>query len=472
MLARISILSTILVAAEARSPWPSGLRAAVSGWKSAAPKVCPCRGQLSDDCPDGFPAIGCFRLRLQCTCQLPSCNATVSCAAGSSCDLNWNKCFQSPKRVGDPCTGDVDCGPGLVCGSNSGLCRASVNAPQSSPPPLPLLAPAQSPGVANRTTLVQSTVATVKLGGTCSLTSQCGQGLLCDQCPGGGDVTTCRQGSWALQPSDYDRPYNKVPWLVAHNAYAQNVAPPNTWPYAVFLNQDLSITDQLNYGARGLMLDVYLVKGDVYLCHNYCNFGKVPLGPVLSEIKSWMDAHPSEVVTIFFEDYVTRTSPSLLTSALAAAGLSQYLFPRAQMPTDGSDWPSVRAMAAIGRLVVWTDARGGDLPWQWDYYVEAMYGTRGMDSASCPVRDNGSSGLSDRSKSLVLVNWFGDLEASSAACTDNQLVTLQAKLQACYAAAGSRWANFLAVDFFQHNTDGGAFKSLEWLSQQWRSSAP
>lgn len=41
--------------------------------------------------PHFLMQIGCFRLRLQCTCQLPSCNATVSCAAGSSCDLTWNK---------------------------------------------------------------------------------------------------------------------------------------------------------------------------------------------------------------------------------------------------------------------------------------------------------------------------------------------------------------------------------------------
>jgi hypothetical protein len=102
------------------------------------------------------------------------------------------------------------------------------------------------------------------------------------------------------------------------------------------------------------------------------SFLQITLGTILSEIKAWMDANPTEVVTLFFEDYVTGSSPGKLTSAFAAAGLSSYLFPSDKMPSDGSDWPTIRTMASTGRLVVWSDARGGDFPWQWDYYVESM----------------------------------------------------------------------------------------------------
>jgi hypothetical protein len=85
-----------------------------------------------------------------------------------------------------------------------------------------------------------------------------------------------------------------------------------------------------------------------------------------------------------------------------------------------------------------------------------------MKPTTCPTRDNGSPNLNDPSRGLVLVNWFGDLEGSGSVCTDNQFTNLQSKLQTCFAAAGDRWANFLAVDFFEVS-DGLAFWPLIFL---------
>jgi len=98
-----------------------------------------------------------------------------------------------------------------------------------------------------------------------------------------------------------------------------------------------------------------------------------PLNGTLTEIETFLAANPTEVVTIFFEDYVNTTNA--LTTALTASGLSKYIFPLSKMPTDGSDWPTISAMIASNqRLLLFTsDARkqaSESIAYQWNYVLE------------------------------------------------------------------------------------------------------
>lgn len=74
-------------------------------------------------------------------------------------------------------------------------------------------------------------------------------------------------------------------------------------------------------------------------------------------------------------------------------------------------------------------------------------GKDGMDEGNCPKRAE-SSALSDRSKSLVLVNHFRTIPIKQATCKDNSedLINM---LSTCYGEAGNRWANFVAVDYYK-----------------------
>lgn len=94
---------------------------------------------------------------------------------------------------------------------------------------------------------------------------------------------------------------------------------------------------------------------------------------MLKEILAFLDANPSEIVTIFIEDYVT--SPSGLSKVFDAAGLKKYLFPIARMPNDGKDWPTVDDMAKNNqRLVVFTSKSSKEasegIAYEWNYVVE------------------------------------------------------------------------------------------------------
>lgn len=94
---------------------------------------------------------------------------------------------------------------------------------------------------------------------------------------------------------------------------------------------------------------------------------------VLKEIRSFLDKNPSEIVTIFIEDYVTSLNG--LTKIFQSSGLSKYMFPVSRMPKNGGDWPTVDDMAQKNqRLVVFTSKSSKEasegIAYQWTYVVE------------------------------------------------------------------------------------------------------
>lgn len=94
---------------------------------------------------------------------------------------------------------------------------------------------------------------------------------------------------------------------------------------------------------------------------------------VMKEIGAFLEANPSEIVTIFIEDYVT--SPQGLTKVFNASGLNTYMFPLSRMPKNGGDWPTVDDMVQKNqRLVVFTSKSSKEasegIAYEWNYVVE------------------------------------------------------------------------------------------------------
>jgi len=90
-------------------------------------------------------------------------------------------------------------------------------------------------------------------------------------------------------------------------------------------------------------------------------------------MRSFLDANPSEIITIFIEDYVKSSQG--LTNLFKASGLSKFMFPVSRMPKNGGDWPTIDDMVQKNqRLVVFTskstkEASEG-IAYQWTYVVE------------------------------------------------------------------------------------------------------
>ncbi|XP_073012901.1 PI-PLC X domain-containing protein At5g67130-like [Typha latifolia] len=304
-----------------------------------------------------------------------------------------------------------------------------------------------------------------KIGGTCLVDSNCDSGLHCETCLASGDL---RPRCTRIRPADpkpkgTDLPFNRYAWLTTHNSFAVlNLDSLTGIPNVAPRNQQDSITAQLNNGVRGLMLDMYDFDNDIWLCHSFggnCyNFTAFqPAINVLKEIQNFLAANPSEVITIFIEDYVK--SPMGLTKVFNAAGLRKYWFPVSRMPKNGGNWPLVSDMINKNqRLVVFTSKSSKEstegIAYEWRYVVENQYGNDGMKQGLCPNRAE-SAPMNTLSRSLVLMNYFPDNPDFATACKANS-APLVNMLNTCHNLSANRWANFIAVDFYKRSNGGGS----------------
>ena len=110
--------------------------------------------------------------------------------------------------------------------------------------------------------------------------------------------------------------FDEVAYAMTHNAF-------NAGNEGFALgNQTFGLTRQLQDGVRGLMLDIYESGREVVVYHGFSFLGSSPLADNLAEIKDFLDDHPTEIVSIIFESYVSSTA---LENELTTAGLSDYL---------------------------------------------------------------------------------------------------------------------------------------------------
>lgn len=97
---------------------------------------------------------------------------------------------------------------------------------------------------------------------------------------------------------DKSRPFSDYQWVMSHNSFVTN-----TWTGTP--NQDLSISEQLARGVRGLMLDTY--NNPVQLCHPKSDC-QTTLVAALNTVAAFLAANADAVITIHFEDYANRTA--------------------------------------------------------------------------------------------------------------------------------------------------------------------
>lgn len=234
------------------------------------------------------------------------------------------------------------------------------------------------------------------------------------------------------------RPYDQVCYVTTHNAFNYN------GPF-FFPNQTYPVSQQLTDGVRALMLDVYWYNNRPTVYHSSNFLGNQPLADLLSDIKTFLDQHPAEVVTIIFESYITAAQ-------MDAVFQQTSLLPYLHIQPLGQPWPTLNTMIQSGkRLVVFTDdsnTTGYDwYHYMWDYAVETHYSAHSRTDLSCEFNRG------DSTNSLFILNHFvtqvplgyGLIDSAQAI---NSNPYLQSRTMSCWAQTG-KMPNFLTVDFYE-----------------------
>jgi hypothetical protein len=108
---------------------------------------------------------------------------------------------------------------------------------------------------------------------------------------------------------------------------------------------------------------------EIYLCHSFCELGATPLAPVLEDLRAFVAAHPSEVLAVINQDYVT---PADFVAAVRKAGLERFAYTVAA----GERWPTLQEMIDSGhRVVFMAENDAGSAPWYGPVYDRAVQET-------------------------------------------------------------------------------------------------
>ncbi len=241
--------------------------------------------------------------------------------------------------------------------------------------------------------------------------------------------------------------YDQVAYPTTHNAFA-NAA----HGFVFNRNQTYDMTRQMQDGIRGLMLDAHPYLGTVYLCHgeNLCALGNESLAAGLAEIKSFLDSHPEDIVTIIFESYVPAAD---IAAVFQQVGLLDPAHPSDDylLRYTGGAWPTLGAMIDAGeRLVVFSDVNEqASYPWYhylWSTLVfETPYSVATVGDFTCA--DNRGSPNND----LFILNHFltGALGASpDLAAQANANPFFVDRALECQTYYG-RIPNYPTVDYYE-----------------------
>ncbi|SDF96379.1 Ricin-type beta-trefoil lectin domain-containing protein [Lentzea fradiae] len=259
-------------------------------------------------------------------------------------------------------------------------------------------------------------------------------------------------------PRPADPRLDEMTFLTTHNAYANGVD--GGFSFAnIAPNQSRGIVQQLNDGVRGFMLDIHQTPDGAILCHNSCTLVSRPvaLNVDLQRIVDFLRSRPTEIVTVFLEDYV---SADVLRAELARVqGLNDLLFRAEGVRENG--WPTLSQLRASGkRLLIFTDhARDGredtGVLYQKDWTVEnywSMGSGLGASDWSCYSRwgDKPLTATENNFRPLFVMNHFRDVPIENTVATDNSKAADRAR-RFCEPAA-RKTPNYLAVDFYHRNT--------------------
>lgn len=231
-----------------------------------------------------------------------------------------------------------------------------------------------------------------------------------------------------------DRPFDQVAFAGSHNAMSNQ---DDGW---ILPNQIHDMRTQLEEGVRVFLIDTHDFEGSTWLCHEFCQLGKIPLVDALTIFRDFMDAHPNEVLAFVIENGISNDETE---AAFVASGLVKYVYVQ---PPGSHVWPTLREMIQAGtRLLVMAET--GHPPPDWYQYAydlswDTPYAFVTEADFSCALnRGNTDNDL------FQINHWLSNpLSVPANGELVNQFDVLWARVDGCRKETG-RLPNFVAVDY-------------------------
>lgn len=191
-------------------------------------------------------------------------------------------------------------------------------------------------------------------------------------------------------------------------------------------------------GARGAK--------EVFLCHTVCELGATRFTETLAAMRTFLRAHPSTVLMIILENYVTDED---LQRAFAATDTEGY----AATLHRGEPLPTLQQLVDDGhRLVVFTEEPPtGAVPWLNDaftYIQDTPLGNRSADQLGAAAKCRRYRGAAE-SPFLMLNNWVERFPPSPTANRPALTEEFLTRRIARCAAARDMPVSLIAADFYE-----------------------
>ena len=194
-------------------------------------------------------------------------------------------------------------------------------------------------------------------------------------------------------PSLCKKRYDEIFWLGAHDS--PFIRHPDNG-YSLSGNQYFNVHTQLEGGVRLLQGQIHNEDGKPRLCHTHCEMmDGGALEDYLAEVKSWLDNHPSDVVTMLLVNS-DKMPASDLEPYFNSTGLKDFAYTPPHHPLKPGEWPTLREMINGGKRLVLFLSGGTDesnIPWildEFQYMFETPFENFDPAAFTCAVDRPGS----------------------------------------------------------------------------------
>ena len=283
-----------------------------------------------------------------------------------------------------------------------------------------------------------------------------------------------------------DKPYNSITHLGAHDSpFIRDT----TTGFSSSGNQYYNSSVQLSAGVRLLSGQVHLSNGDWHLCHSSCDLLDAGLlSEWLTEIKTWLDNNPNDVVSILLVNS-DNAAPSDLSGHFISSGIQPQAYIPPSVSSTQAEWPTLSSLiAAQKRLMVFVASLDPStitpeyayLMDEFTFIFENDFDNTSPEDFSCtpdrPTSVKGNSAAAIQSNKMPLMNHFlykqgsFDIETpdraslnitnSPATITDGQLGFAADECTTEYGKAPT----FILVDFFDEGPSIDAVDALNGVT--------